>query len=293
MTLLSHPLPGPPFELSAGPPLGGGTWLRLLLGLLILLVAGPALAQAQITVLASVDSAGNQGNAQSLGPSMSADGRLVVFRSLATNLTPDCPGGGIFRRDLMTQTTTCLVSTLGASSISADGRFVAFWSTSLTLDPNCATFTFTGQVFVRDMDTGTIICVSVAGPNGPAATGGASNPSISGDGRFIAFATLATNLGSCTSPGGNVFVHDRVMRTTRCASVAADGTTVDNSNAFQRPGGPVISRDGRFVAFTSAATNLDATASRPRPAPRRCSSRTSRPRPSPARPTWRAAAAPG
>jgi Tol biopolymer transport system component len=227
----------------------------------------PAAAQS-LTVLASVSTGGVQASNVSSDSSISADGRFVVFQSNAASLAGPCPGGGLafhaYVRDLGTRTTTCVsvatdgsqMSTSGganAVALSADGRFVAFESNA-TLD-GCVADPFSfGQIFVRDLAAGQTTCVSV-GPSG-GANGGAVKPSISGDGRFVVFASTATNLGSCTAGNGyHVFLRDRMAGTTTCVSVATDGTP-DNSGVLS-PANPVISADGRVVAFDSTATNLD------------------------------------
>src|SRR4028119_15959 len=143
----------------------------------------------------SVDSAGNQGNRDSLLSSISADGRFVAFSSGASNLVPGDTNntGDIFVRDRLTNTTT-LVSVDSAGnqansdsdnpSISADGRFVAFDSFASNLvpgDTNRET-----DIFVRDTLTNTTTGVSVDSAVNQGNTY-SYNPSISADGRFVAF----------------------------------------------------------------------------------------------------------
>jgi Tol biopolymer transport system component len=89
-------------------------------------------------------------------------------------------------------------------------------------------------------------------PDGTEANGLSMNPSISSDGRFVAFSSSATNLvDDDTNYCEDVFVHDRQMRTTSRVSVAPDGTQSSGLSKF-----PAISSDGRFVAFASIANNL-------------------------------------
>ena len=157
------------------------------------------------TTLVSVNSEGmGGGNADSHSPSVSADGRFVAFSSEAANLTAYDTNGAadVFVRDLQHGTTT-LVSVnragtgggndgSGMPSISADGRFVAFLSGASNLTADDTNYTF--DIFVRDLQTGKMTLVSV---NNAGAGGGnldSWNPSISADGRFVAFESWADNL---------------------------------------------------------------------------------------------------
>jgi len=151
------------------------------------------------------------------------------------------------------------------AAISADGRYVAFWSaaSNLVLDDT----NDTGDIFVRDRQTGTTERVSVAsdGTQGNANCGPTikiiniddnfavgSFPVISADGRYVAFMSYASNLvPGDTNQVRDVFLRDRQTGTTERVSVAGDGTQGNDSS-----GGPAISADGRYVAFNSAASNL-------------------------------------
>jgi len=128
-------------------------------------------------------------------------------------------------------------------SLSADGRFVAY---DLTHTQFVGVRTFFGPVFVLDRLTGTKEVVSVSS-NGAQRTGDA--PSISGDGRFVAFSSFDTDLvASDTNDTRDVFLRDRISRTTERLSVSSAGVQTTQSS-FQ----PSVSADGRFVAFTSDA----------------------------------------
>jgi Tol biopolymer transport system component len=213
----------------------------------------------------SVASDGTAANSDSYQPSMSADGRYVAFVSLATNLVPGDPTGDtneradIFVHDRETgQTTRVSVASGGTTqsngssttpSVSADGRYVAFASSATNLVGDNDT---NGQsdIFVHDRQTGETERVSVA-------TGGAQfavasySPSISSDGRFVAFELEDPGLPMEKGLGRRVFVRDRQAGTTREVSLASDGTQADSVSAT-----PSISADGRYVAFVSLATNL-------------------------------------
>src|SRR5260221_597397 len=166
----------------------------------------------------SLDSAGTQGNYSSYYPSISTDGRFVAFASGATNLVPGDTNGAqdVFVRDRQTGTTERVsVDSAGTqgngnslgSSISADGRFVAFGSAASNLiagDPNA-----TNDVFVHDFLNGTGDRRGLASyPT--RATSDLCFPSISADGRFVAFRGNASNLVPGDTNGWpDVFVRDR------------------------------------------------------------------------------------
>ena len=217
---------------------------------------------AGTTRLISMSSVGEQGNRLSGDPEISLNGRFVTFYSFASNLVPkDTNGDGdVFVRDQVTNTTTLVsVATDGTQgdnsssgpSISADGRYVAFDSSATNLVPEDTNGT--DDVFVRDRMAGTTTRVSVA-TDGTQADERSLVPAISADGRFVAFGSDATNLVAGRTTGvSNVFVHDRLTRETTQASVANDGSTADAPLFDYHPG---ISANGRFVAFTSFASNL-------------------------------------
>ncbi|MEG4086499.1 calcium-binding protein [Microcoleus sp. POL10_C6] len=215
---------------------------------------------ANTTTSVSVDSAGNQGNGFSFSSSVSADGRFVAFESGATNLVPGDTNNAndIFVRDLLTNTTTNVsVDSAGnqgnsrsaSPSISADGRFVAFFSYATNLVPGDTNNS--GDIFVRDllMNTTTRVSVDSAGNQGNKYSG---EPSISANGRFVAFRSEATNLvPGDTNNNTDIFVRDLLTNTTTRVSVGSAGN--QGNNGF---GEPSISADGRLVAFSSNATNL-------------------------------------
>jgi len=208
----------------------------------------------------SVDSAGNQGNRDSYSPSISADGRFVAFTSLASNIVPGDTNNtfDIFVRDRLTNTTTRVsVDSAGnqgnsfsnSPSISADGRFVAFTSEASNIVPGDTNSK--PDIFVRDRLTNTTTRVSVdsAGNQG---NDGSNSPSISADGRFVAFNSDASNLVPEDTNGyRDIFVRDTLTNTTTLVSVDSAG---NQGNFFSFT--PSISADGRFVAFSSSAFNI-------------------------------------
>jgi Tol biopolymer transport system component len=216
--------------------------------------------QTGATTLVSVAIDGSEGSGHSEEVSISADGRYVAFMSWASNLvngdTNNLPD--IFVRDLQTnQTTRVSVASDGTQannfsfepSISADGRYVAFmsWADNLVSGDTNGDW----DIFVHDRQTGATTRVSVA-TGGGQAVGRSHNPSISADGRYVAFASSASNLVSGdTNNHPDIFVHDRQTGVTTRVSVASDGT---QTYAFSFD--PSISADGRYVAFGSEADNL-------------------------------------
>lgn len=216
--------------------------------------------QAGVTSIVSVDSAGVQGNTHSWEPSISDDGRFVAFHSDATNLIPGDTNGktDIFVHDRQGGVTTRVsVSSAGVqgdhesvlSSISADGRFVAFQSSASNLvsgDTNGW-----DDVFVRDRQLSTTTRMSV-GWTGMQGNLDSWNPSISGDGLFVAFLSYATNLVPGDTNGwGDAFVHDRRTGITTRESVSSNG---GQGNHHSYSG--AISADGRFVVFSGRASNI-------------------------------------
>jgi Tol biopolymer transport system component len=136
-----------------------------------------------------------------------------------------------------------------AASISADGRYVAFESRAATLVPNDTNFTY--DVFVHDRQTGTTERMSVdsSGIQGDSIS---RAPSISGDGRYVAFESYASNLvPTDTNGAADVFVHDRQTGTTLRASVSTSGAEGDLQSIQ-----PAFARGSGFVAFVTEATNL-------------------------------------
>jgi Tol biopolymer transport system component len=140
------------------------------------------------------------------------------------------------------------------AAISTDGRLVAFSSVADNLVPGDTNFS--SDVFVRDRQEDRIERVSV-GPFGVEGDGNSGfldllgRPDISGDGRFVAFASEASNFVLGDVPGtADVFVHDRRTHRTELISRGFDGTPAGGSVA------PAISEDGRFVAFRSFSDRL-------------------------------------
>jgi len=138
-----------------------------------------------------------------------------------------------------------------APAISADGQIVAFYSDASDLVAGDTNGLQVDDIFVHDQATGITELVSVdsSGVQGNAAS---VWPSISADGKVVAFASGATNLVAGDTNGyGDVFVHDRATGVTERVSVDSTGAEGDRGGTF-----PSISADGQIVAFTSRSANL-------------------------------------
>lgn len=215
------------------------------------------------TVRVSVDSASAEADGSSIEASISSDGRFVAFVSDATGLVPEDTNGArdVFVHDRSTaQTTRVSVDSNGAqttgdqtrgASLSASGRFVAFQSNAPGLvlgDTNDLP-----DIFVHDRKTGQTTRVSVDSAGTQADGGSTREPSISANGRFVAFASDATNLVLDDTNGvRDAFVHDRKTGQTTRVSLDSDGAQGIGEDSED----PSISSNGRYVAFESQAANL-------------------------------------
>ncbi|PYS92782.1 MAG: hypothetical protein DMF64_07960 [Acidobacteria bacterium] len=230
--------------------------------------------QTNTTKLVSVATTGMSGNgsASAFG-AMSDDGRYIFFTSTSTNLTsvPDTnTKDDYFVRDMQAGTTTLIsINKDGTAagrntqnpngfipsfSVTPNGRYIAFTSQSDDLvdyDQNGSN----GDVFIRDMQTNTTRLVSV-GLTGRSGNVDSRLPSISADGRYVAFESFATDLVNVPDfVGGfttDVFVRDMQAGVTVLGSINQDGTATPNDSAFS----PRISADGRRVVFYSRASNI-------------------------------------
>jgi Tol biopolymer transport system component len=199
-------------------------------------------------------------------PSVSADGRVVVFDAGDSDLVPNDNNrfADVFLRDLAAGTTEIISartpelpsvagdasSELWPQALSGDGRFLVFSSGAANLvDGDTNGFI---DVFVRDLVGGSNILVSTSlasdGADGPSA-----DPAMSSDGRYVAFDSSADNLVTGdTNQAWDVFVRDLQTGTTVLASVDADGTGPGNRDSFLSG----FSANGRYVLFQSLSNNL-------------------------------------
>lgn len=211
----------------------------------------------------SVPAVGPSANAApSSAPAVSADGSVVAFTSSATGLVAGDTNGAadVFVRDLATATTQrANIRASGGPStgpasdpaVSGDGRRVAFVSSATDLLGGAGDTNGVADVFVRDRVAGTTTRVNLTSA-GHQSSGAASDPAISGDGRYVAFVSSATDLVAGDTNGvADVFVRDTVAGTTTRVSVTAGGAQVAGASAT-----PAISPSGDWVAFASTATNL-------------------------------------
>jgi Tol biopolymer transport system component len=241
------------------------------------------------TTLVATGAGGYAGNGHSCCASITPDGRFVAFATAATNLDVNDNNyywdAYVYDAQLNTLTRASLANN-GASglwdslspSISHDGRFVAFESSAGNLvsgdnivcgNRNCS------DIFIRDLLNQQTLRVSMS-TSGSAGNGHSHNPSISGDGRFVAFESYATNLvaddtndycdydfdGLFNDNCLDIFLHDRDAdtdgifdepgaRTTLRASVGPSGTQANGESRS-----PALSADGRTLAFNSDGHTL-------------------------------------
>jgi Tol biopolymer transport system component len=217
------------------------------------------------TGLVSVSTALLQGDGDS-GYSespLSADGRYVVFDSFATNFASGATLQQVYRRDIQFGDTILVsVNAVGTApangystyqSISADGSMVAFSSDADDLAPGDAVAV--EDVFVRSLTSGETTLVSVPRASGGGTLRDAYRPSISGDGRFVAFQSDSTNFVDAPTTGnGDVFVRSLAAGTTSLVSINTAGTAAGDNDSY----GVTLSGDGAIAAFASSATDINA-----------------------------------
>ncbi len=213
-------------------------------------------------MLASVDSAGTEGNSDSRTAAISSNGRYVAFSSLADNLVGNDTNiaSDVFVHDTSTGTTSRVsVNTAGTEgsndsydpSVSSDGRYVAFSSLADNLVGNDTNGK--SDVFFHDTATGITSLVSVSTASTPG-NNDSYNPSISSDGRYVAFESVASNLvPNDTNILSDIFLRDTASGTTSRVSVSSTGIQGNSESS-----NPSISSDGSYVAFHSRAGNLTA-----------------------------------
>ncbi|MET0918007.1 MAG: hypothetical protein ABWY07_06230 [Burkholderiales bacterium] len=211
-------------------------------------------------VRASTSASGVEANNSSSDAAISAGARFVAFGSLASNLTVGDRNvaSDIYVKDLLTgalviaSSDSSGISSVGGSaqpSISGDGQLVAFSSRAFDLVPG-----FNGAVpgiLLKDLSSGTVALASTAA-DGRQANDSSFEPSLSTDGHFLAFGSLASNLVlGDTNAASDIFVKDLQTGAIVRASTAADGTEANNASDLSQ-----ISPDGHFVVFRSFASNL-------------------------------------
>lgn len=200
---------------------------------------------------------------------LSADGRYVVFQSFGDRLVPgqvDTNGAtDVFHYDRQTGLISLVSRVDGTTAttgfgvsqgavISADGRWVAFVSTTPNLVAGQIDPFSTNDVFLWDSQTGNLTLLSRAASN-PVLTVGGTEPALSFDGSSVAFTSSGQNLvpgQSDLSTNPDIFLYDRATGATTLVSHRSTGATV----AAGGSGSPGISTDGRYVSFSSSASNI-------------------------------------
>jgi Tol biopolymer transport system component len=227
--------------------------------------------ETETTRLLATSATGDPANGYSGNPAISADGTTIVFESPATDLVDGAHAAGnsvgvyLVRRSSGTPVRLS-VSSAGdvpegqsvSPTVSADGRYVAFMSRAdLTCagDPLCprepADKNGVADVYLRDTATNTTTRVS-RGHSGRDADGPSYDPAISGDGRYVAFVSEASNLTrNASRHAANVYVRDMVTGVTELVSRNPSGRQANGPSVH-----PALSHDGSTVAFQSLASDL-------------------------------------
>jgi len=175
-----------------------------------------------------------------------ADLRSGAIRLLSKDASGN-PGNG--STNLYSGSSTTLDIRKHPFSVNEDGRFVAFHSTAANLVPSDANSS--SDIFLYDRDNDSLTRIDTAHDGGPSA-GASYNPSVSADGRFVAFVSAKPDLVPDDTNGfADVFRYDRLTGTIERVSIADDEAEA-NGPSYNCS----ISGDGDLVAFDSSATNL-------------------------------------
>jgi len=209
----------------------------------------------------SVSSTGVQGNNRSAGSSMSADGERIVFLSSADNLVANDTNNvldifvynrssGITQRVSVNSQGVEGDDSSGGGLISANGQVVSFSSSARNLVPGDTNYL--NDAFVHDLVTGVTERVSVKS-DGTQARDYSFSGGLSADGRYAMFTTYdqSFDIGNVDWWFEDVFLHDRLTKTTEIMSVSSDGIQGNEDS-----GTPLISGNGQFVTFQSFAKEL-------------------------------------
>ena len=213
----------------------------------------------------SLSSNGTQADGDSMFPAISADGRYVAFQSSAANLVNGDINGveDIFVHDNQTGETRLIsINSSGTQanggsffpSISGDGRYVTFHSAATNLVSNDTNSV--EDVFVHDLQTGETTRVSVDS-NGVQGNQASNQAHISANGRYVAFRSFATNMVLGDTNGvADIFLYDRQTGKTSRVSVDSNGAQANGDSPSYYSSDFGISEDGKYIAFSSDATNL-------------------------------------
>jgi Ca2+-binding RTX toxin-like protein len=212
----------------------------------------------------STSSTGTEANDYSFDPSLTADGRYVVFWSQATNLVTmsgsPSPGSRveIYIKDTLTGEITSPTAADPYSTqhpvITPDGKYIVFDGTDHLSPQDSASTNFNADVYVLNRATGAFTLVST-GPNG---IGDADSdyPDISDDGRYVVFQSEASNFVPNDTNGidTDIFVKDLQTGDIARVNVSPAGAQADSFSFY-----PTISGDGHYITFESTASNLLST----------------------------------
>ncbi|MCC6932497.1 MAG: PD40 domain-containing protein [Deltaproteobacteria bacterium] len=213
-----------------------------------------------VLVRISVSAVGTEANGSSGVPSISADGRYVVFSSSASNLVSGDTNNktDIFVKDVQSSAIT-RVSTNGSGDqgdgdsswpmISGDDNYVVFVSNATNLVASDTNGTY--DIFRKNLESGTISRISTS-TLGIEANGSSSYPAISDNGQFVIFISTASNLVvGDLNLASDVFVKDTISGEVTRVNVTSDGEQGNDDSEYA-----TISSDGRYAIFSSYASNL-------------------------------------
>ena len=211
--------------------------------------------------LVSVSSEDEQATGPSYEPEISGNGQFVVYHSNAGNLVNNDSNDTFdaFIFNINTATTQLLSVNLNGNAgdgfshnpdITTDGGIAVFESNASDLVESDTNGEY--DIFVRNLESG--VTQRIPAMNGTEPNGSSFSPAVSENGRYVAFQSLATNLLSDEDDAGinaNIYLRDLLLGTTELVSRGINGAAPDGLSQS-----PVISRQGRYVAFTSMASNL-------------------------------------
>jgi hypothetical protein len=202
-------------------------------------------------------------------PSISFDGQRVAFSSRATNLTATPDTNGVYdifvRLDVGTPEASTVLASVNSDGtapgnggsflplLSSDGSRIVFYSEASDLDADVDDLNTATDVFARPVTAGPTTLVSVRAEGTFTGNGTSDSPTLSADGRRVAYSSTAPMLvGNDLNGVMDVFVYDRDLGENILVSMNAAGAESGNGGS----GEPVISANGRYVAFRSFARNL-------------------------------------
>jgi hypothetical protein len=213
--------------------------------------------------LESIDADGTLLHADSQAPSLSADGELVAFETLASVPRLAAAYSALLhivvrhRRDAILRTPMGLNGSVPNGltrqpALSANGRAVAFTSDATNLARGSDATSRETNVFLWRLDDATVTRVSVGdAPMSPAPRGASHTPAVSAEGDLVAFTSTARLVLEDTNTVADVYLRDLRQARTILVSQAIDGRA-GNASSYS----PALSADGRYVVFTSRAGNL-------------------------------------